>query len=200
MTQLKAILRASIFGRLKILLPMICNIGEVLQAKKMIQLAKDELTRSGIEYDKNIGLGIMTEIPSAALMTDILAREVDFFSIGTNDLCQYTLAVDRMNEMVAPLYNHFNPGVLRLIYNVIEQAHKHNRNVGMCGEMASDPLATLLLIGMGLDEFSMDASSIPKIKSIIIGGSILKAREIFSRVMEMESSDKITSYLQEVTK
>jgi phosphotransferase system enzyme I (PtsI) len=179
---------------------MICNIGEVLQAKKMIQLAKDELTRSGIEYDKNIGLGIMTEIPSAALMTDILAREVDFFSIGTNDLCQYTLAVDRMNEMVAPLYNHFNPGVLRLIYNVIEQAHKHNRNVGMCGEMASDPLATLLLIGMGLDEFSMDASSIPKIKSIIIGGSILKAREIFSRVMEMESSDKITSYLQEVTK
>jgi phosphoenolpyruvate-protein phosphotransferase (PTS system enzyme I) len=200
LTQLKAILKASAFGNLKIMFPMICNLEEVLQAKECVDQAKNELNITGIQFDKSIEIGIMIEIPSAAMITDILAREVDFFSIGTNDLCQYTLAVDRMNEKVSSLYNHFNPGVLRLISNVIEQAHKHNKHVGMCGEMASDPLATLLLLGMGLDEFSMGASSIPEIKNIILTNSISGAREISSKVMEMNSSDSIISYLKEVSK
>jgi phosphoenolpyruvate-protein phosphotransferase (PTS system enzyme I) len=200
LTQLKAILRASAFGKLKIMFPMICNVEEVRQAKACVQQVKDELTLSGIMFNNSIELGIMIEIPSAAMISDILAKEVDFFSIGTNDLCQYTLAVDRMNEKVAGLYNHFNPGVLRLIDNVIKQAHNQKKHVGMCGEMASDPLAALLLLGMGLDEFSMGAASIPYIKNIIISNSMTKAREIYGRVMEMDNSDSITSYLQEVLK
>jgi phosphotransferase system enzyme I (PtsI) len=128
-------------------------------------------------------------------MADILAKEVDFFSIGTNDLCQYTLAIDRMNNKVSSLYSHFNPGLLRLIQNVIQQAHKQNKHVGMCGEMASDPLATLLLLGMGLDEFSMGAASIPGIKKIIIGNSLSGAREICQKDMEMDNSESITNFL-----
>jgi phosphotransferase system enzyme I (PtsI) len=199
-TQLKAILRASVFGNLKIMFPMICNIDEVRQAKKCIEIVKHEMTSAGIEFDNNIETGIMIEIPSAALMADILANEVDFFSIGTNDLCQYTLAVDRMNDKVSTLYNYFNPGLLRLINHVIEQAHKHNKHVGLCGEMASDPLATLLLLGMGLDEFSMSAASIPGIKSIIMKNSISKAREIFNKVMTLDSSESISCYLKEESK
>jgi phosphotransferase system enzyme I (PtsI) len=129
-------------------------------------------------------------------MADILAKEVDFFSIGTNDLCQYTLAVDRMNDKVSSLYSHFNPGLLRLIQNVIQQAHKQNRHVGMCGEMASDPLAALLLLGMGLDEFSVGAASVPGIKKIIIRNSLSRAREIYQKVMEMDNSERITNFLQ----
>jgi phosphoenolpyruvate-protein phosphotransferase (PTS system enzyme I) len=199
-TQLKAILRASAFGKLKIMFPMICNVDEVLQAKDCVNILKQELIRCEIEFDKNIEIGIMIEIPSAALMVDILAKEVDFFSIGTNDLCQYTLAVDRTNERVSALYNHFNPGILRLIANIIEQAHKNGKQVGMCGEMASDPLATLLLLGMGLDEFSMGATSIPNIKKIITGNTILKAGEVLNRVMEMNNSYSIKAYLEKVTK
>jgi len=139
----------------------------------------------------------MIEIPSTALMIDLCAKEVDFFSIGTNYLCQYTLATDRMNEKVSLLYNYFNPGFLRLIRNVIEQAHKNNKPVGMCGEMASDPMATLLLLGMGLDEFSMSAPSIPVIKNIIIRNSLSKAREICGKVMELDNTDRISNYLRE---
>jgi phosphotransferase system enzyme I (PtsI) len=199
-TQLKAILRASVFGNLKIMFPMICNVDEVRLAKDCLQEVKHELTSSGIEFNNNIETGIMIEIPSAALMADILAKEVDFFSIGTNDLCQYTLAVDRMNDKVSSLYNHFNPGLLRLIQNVIEQAHNQNKTVGMCGEMASDPLATLLLMGMGLDEFSMGTASIPGVKNIIIRNNFSRAREICKKVMGMDSSNSITDYLQEELK
>ena len=199
-TQLKAILRASVFGNLKIMFPMICNADEVRLAKDCLQEVKHELTSSGIEFNNNIETGIMIEIPSAALMADILAKEVDFFSIGTNDLCQYTLAVDRMNDKVSSLYNHFNPGLLRLIQNVIEQAHNQNKTVGMCGEMASDPLATLLLMGMGLDEFSMGTASIPGVKNIIIRNNFSRAREICKKVMGMDSSNSITDYLQEELK
>ena len=199
-TQLKAILRASVFGNLKIMFPMICDVDEVRLAKDCLQEVKHELTSSGIEFNNNIETGIMIEIPSAALMADILAKEVDFFSIGTNDLCQYTLAVDRMNDKVSSLYNHFNPGLLRLIQNVIEQAHNQNKTVGMCGEMASDPLATLLLMGMGLDEFSMGTASIPGVKNIIIRNNFSRAREICKKVMGMDSSNSITDYLQEELK
>jgi phosphoenolpyruvate-protein phosphotransferase (PTS system enzyme I) len=195
-TQLRAILRASAFGKLKIMFPMICNVEEVRLAKQCLQEVKHKMEFSGIGFNKNIETGIMIEIPSAALMTDILAKEVDFFSIGTNDLCQYTLAVDRMNNKVSSLYTHFNPGLLRLIQHVIQEAHKQNRHVGMCGEMASDPLAALLLLGMGLDEFSMGAASIPVIKKIITGNSLSGARKICQKVMEMDNSESITNYLQ----
>jgi phosphoenolpyruvate-protein phosphotransferase (PTS system enzyme I) len=195
-TQLRAILRASAFGNLKIMFPMICSVEEVRLAKKCLQEVKHEMEFSGVGFNKNIETGIMIEIPSAAIMADILAKEVDFFSIGTNDLCQYTLAVDRMNDKVSSLYSHFNPGLLRLIQNVIQQAHKQNRHVGMCGEMASDPLAALLLLGMGLDEFSVGAASVPGIKKIIIRNSLSRAREICQKVMEMDNSESITNFLQ----
>jgi phosphotransferase system enzyme I (PtsI) len=196
-TQLKAILRASVFGDLKIMFPMISNVQEIRSAKSIVAEAKAELLNDNIVFNADIKVGIMIEIPSAAITADILAKEVDFFSIGTNDLCQYTLAVDRMNEKISHLYDPFNPGVLRLIQNVIEQGHKHNIHVGMCGEMASDPIATLLLLGMGLNDLSMSAASIPAIKNIIINNSIKKARDIYKNVMEMDSSEKITAYLQE---
>jgi phosphotransferase system enzyme I (PtsI) len=196
-TQLKAILRASVFGDLKIMFPMISNVQEIKLAKGIVAEAKAELLNDNIVFNADIKIGIMIEIPSAAITADILAQEVDFFSIGTNDLCQYTLAVDRMNEKISHLYDPFNPGVLRLINNVIEQGHKHNIHVGMCGEMASDPMATLLLLGMGLNDFSMNAASIPTIKNIIVNNSITKARNIYKNVMEMNSSEKIIAYLQE---
>jgi phosphotransferase system enzyme I (PtsI) len=197
-TQLKAILRAATFGDLKIMLPMISNVQEVRQAKSIIAQAKEELTQSNTSFKADIALGIMIEIPSAAITADILAQEVDFFSIGTNDLCQYTLAVDRMNEKISHLYDPFNPGVLRLINYVIQQAHQHKIHIGMCGEMASDPLATLLLLGMGLTNFSMSATAIPTIKNIIINNDLIKAKHIYNKVMAMDNSTDIIEFLQEV--
>jgi phosphotransferase system enzyme I (PtsI) len=197
-TQLKAILRAATFGDLKIMLPMISNVQEVRQAKSIIAQAKEELLQSNAPFKTDIELGIMIEIPSAAITADILAKEVDFFSIGTNDLCQYTLAVDRMNEKISHLYDPFNPGVLRLINYVIQQANQHKIHVGMCGEMASDPLATLLLLGMGLTDFSMSATAIPTIKNIIINNDLIKAKHIYNKVMAMDSSAGIIKFLQEV--
>ncbi|HMH22190.1 MAG TPA: phosphoenolpyruvate--protein phosphotransferase [Puia sp.] len=196
-TQLRAILRASQFGQLKIMLPMISNVQEVRQARAILEEVKTDLSSAGIAFDRGIPLGIMIEIPSAAVTADILAREVDFFSIGTNDLCQYTLAVDRMNERVKHLYDPFNPGVLRLIQQVIVQGDKHHIHTGMCGELAGDVQATLLLLGMGLKEFSMSVSSIPYVKNIIIHNSMATAREICQRVMAMDSSETILDYLQE---
>jgi phosphotransferase system enzyme I (PtsI) len=196
--QLKAILRASAFGKLKIMFPMIANIQEIRAAKAVLEEAKQELLKENIGYDKTIKVGIMIEIPSAAITADLLAKEVDFFSIGTNDLCQYTLAVDRMNEKIKDLYDPFNPGVLRLINYVIEQAHKNEIEVGMCGEMASDPRATLLLLGMGLAEFSMSATSIPQVKNLIIHSSIAKAKQVCDHVMKMEDSISILSYLEKI--
>jgi len=194
--QLKAILRASVFGDLKIMLPMISNVQEVRAAKQVLAEAKTTLLYEGVAFNNNIKVGVMIEVPSAAVTADILAKEVDFFSIGTNDLCQYTLAVDRMNEKVSHLYDPFNPGVLRLISHVIEQGHKHHIHVGLCGEMASDPIATLLLLGMGLEDFSMSAASIPAIKNIIINHNMDEAKAIYKNVMEMDSSEEILAYLK----
>lgn len=199
LTQIKAILRASAFGNVKIMFPMISALSEIKQAKECVQEAKEELLRSDIEFSKEIEIGIMIEIPGAALLADQLAGEVDFFSIGTNDLCQYTLAVDRMNEKVASLYNHFNPAILRLIRYTIEQARKHKIHVGLCGEMAADPLATLLLLGMGLEDFSMGAASIPVIKNIIRQTDISKAVDVFNRVNEMNNPEEIMEYLKMIS-
>lgn len=197
-TQLRAILRASAFGKLKIMFPMISGIQEIRAAKIILNEAIEALAHENISFDKTIEVGIMIEIPSAAIIADLLAKEVDFFSIGTNDLCQYTLAVDRMNEKIKDLYDPYDPSVLRLIANVIEQAHKNNIEAGMCGELASDPNATLLLLGMGLREFSMSSASIPQVKNIIINNSISKAKQVYEQVMTMDNAKTISSYLKEV--
>jgi len=196
LTQLRAILRASVFGDLKIMFPMISNVQEIDRAKALLEEAQTQLAAQGIAFNHDIEMGIMIEIPSAAVMADILAKRVSFFSIGTNDLCQYTLAVDRMNEHVKHLYDPFNPGVLRLIRQVIEQGNKHHGHTAMCGELAGDPTATLLLLGMGLREFSMSASSIPYVKNIIIHHSFEEAKKICEDVMEMERSEDIVMYLK----
>ncbi len=196
-TQLKAILRASAFGNLKIMFPMISNVSELRAAKEILEQSKEELRRKNIVFDETIETGIMIEIPSAAITADILAKEVDFFSIGTNDLCQYTLAVDRMNEKIQHLYNPFDPGVLRLIKNTIEQAEKNNIHVGICGEMASDPIAVRLLLGMGLRELSMNAGSISEVKEIILNTSLSQARALCEKIMGMDNPADIVECLQQ---
>lgn len=196
LTQVMAILRASMYGNLKIMLPMISGINELREAKEIINIAKSRLAASGKRFRENIETGIMLEIPSAAMMTGLLAREADFFSIGTNDLCQYTMAVDRMNSKVAGLYDHFNPGFLRLVATAVEQAHQHGKPVGMCGEMASDPLAVPLLIGMGLREFSMPASSLPVVKQIINSCSAGNCEKMWKKVMRMDKQEDIRLFLK----
>ena len=198
-TQLSAILRASVFGKFSIMFPMISSLQELRAAKAILAESKEGLRKSNIAFDEKIKTGIMIEVPSAAITADLLAREVDFFSIGTNDLCQYTLAADRMNEKIKDLYDPYNPAVLRLIQYVIEQGQKNKINVGICGELASDPMATLLLLGMGLEEFSMNPVSIPAIKNIIVHNSLERAGKICNEVMKMDNSGQIIAYLQNLT-
>ncbi|EFI83230.1 phosphoenolpyruvate--protein phosphotransferase [Listeria grayi] len=166
-TQLRALLRASIFGNLKIMFPMIATVGEFRDAKAILEDEKKKLIADGVEVSDSIELGIMIEIPAAAVLADQFAKEVDFFSIGTNDLIQYTMAADRMNERVSYLYQPYNPSILRLVKNVIDASHKEGKWTGMCGEMAGDQTAVPLLLGLGLDEFSMSASSILKSRSLL---------------------------------
>lgn len=198
-TQLSAILRASVFGKFSIMFPMISSLQELRAAKAILAESKEGLRKSNTVFDEKIKTGIMIEVPSAAITADLLAREVDFFSIGTNDLCQYTLAADRMNEKIKDLYDPYNPAVLRLIQYVIEQGQKNKINVGICGELASDPMATLLLLGMGLEEFSMNPVSIPAIKNIIVHNSLERAGKICNEVMKMDNSGQIIAYLQNLT-
>jgi phosphotransferase system enzyme I (PtsI) len=193
-TQLRAILRASTSGNILIMFPMISVVGEVREAKKVLQEAKDELGSEGSEFDENIKVGIMVEIPSAAMTADTIAKEVDFFSIGTNDLCQYALAVDRMNPKVSKLYQPLHPGILKLIRNVIAASHKYGKFTGMCGEMAGSIEACIILLGLGLDEFSISALSIPAIKNIIRSISYEKAREIAEQALELETPEEVLEY------
>jgi len=195
--QLRAILRASAFGKCLVMFPMISNIDEVRQAKVILEECKRELDGENIDYDKEIKVGIMVEIPSAAICADLIAKEVDFFSIGTNDLCQYTLAVDRMNEKVAYLYQPFNPAILRLVKTVIDASHGQvGKFTGMCGEMAGDPLAALILLGLGLDEFSMSASSIPQIKKIIRSVTLKEAQEIAHKALNLSTADEVKKMVE----
>ena len=194
-TQLRAILRASNYGNLLVMYPMISNVEEVRKANRLLEIVKAELEQGDIPYDKKLQVGIMVEIPSAALIADLLAKEVDFFSIGTNDLIQYTLAVDRMNERICYLYEPFHPAVLRLIKTVIDAAHRAGKWTGMCGEMASDVTATPLLLGLGLDEFSMSAISIPRIKQVIRSFTYEQAKEIAEKALMMDTPEDIRSML-----
>ena len=182
-TQLRALYRASIYGKLRIMFPMISCLDELLSAKEVINEVLKELDKESIEYDKNVEIGMMIEVPSSALISDMLAKHVDFFSIGTNDLIQYTCAVDRMNPKIKHLYNQFNPGVLRLIKMVIDNAHKEGKWVGMCGESASNEKMIKILLGMGLDEFSMSPSSILKARKIINETSTSKMKVLVEGVL-----------------
>jgi len=198
MTQLRAILRAGASGNILIMFPMISGVAEVREAKKVLEEAKAELRSENLEFDGNLKVGIMVEIPSAAMTADTIAKEVDFFSIGTNDLCQYAMAVDRMNPKVSKLYQPLHPGILMLIKNVIDASHKAGKFTGMCGEMAGSIEACIILLGLGLDEFSMSARSIPAIKDIIRNVSYEKAREIACKALEMDTPEEVVEYSRDV--
>ncbi len=194
--QLRAILRASVHGNLKLMYPMISGIEELRQANKILDEVKEELKAKGISFDEDIQVGAMIEVPSAAMTADILAEEADFFSIGSNDLIQYSLAVDRANEKVAYLYEPSHPAILRLIKNIIDSAHKANINVGMCGEMAGEPSFALILLGLGLDEFSMPPQVIPELKYLIRSITLVQAKEVAEGALRLSTSKEVAEYAQ----
>lgn len=199
MTQLRAILRASAFGKVKIMFPMISDVSELRQAKAFLSEAKESLRKSGIKFDENIATGIMIEIPSAALMSDLMADEVDFFSIGTNDLTQYMTAVDRGNRKIAHLYTSFHPAVLRMIKLVIDNAHKRGKWVGMCGEAAGDPKLIPVFLGMGLDEFSMSPASVLKARCIINNTSKAEMEAVVERLLNIPTAEEAERFIIENT-
>ncbi|WP_410686184.1 phosphoenolpyruvate-protein phosphotransferase PtsI [Avibacterium paragallinarum] len=189
--QLRAVLRASAFGKLAVMFPMIISVEEIRALKAEIALLKEQLRNEGKAFDENIQIGVMVETPSAAVNAKFLAREVDFFSIGTNDLTQYTLAVDRGNELISHLYNPMTPSVLNLIKQVIDASHAEGKWTGMCGELAGDEKATLLLLGMGLDEFSMSAISVPRIKKLIRNVNYQDAKVLADAALEQPTAADI---------
>ena len=198
MTQLRAILRAGVHGQALILYPMIASLDEVRTANRLLAEAKEALRAEGVAYDPNMKSGIMVEVPSAAVTADLLIRETDFFSIGSNDLTQYTLAVDRLNEKISSLYNPFQPGVLRLIRTAIDAAHRagNGKFTGMCGEMAADPTGALLLLGLGLSEFSVNPSELLKVKKIITSVSRAYAQEAANQAMQLGTADEVHAFLK----
>ncbi len=196
--QLRAVLRASAHGNVKIMFPMITSIHEVRDAKQVLEAAKQELRARGVPFDDAVPVGVMIETPAAAVIADFLAKEVDFFSIGSNDLVQYALAVDRGNDRVAYLYDPFHPAVLRLIASTVRAARKQKKWVGICGEMAGDPLATLLLVGLGLDELSTSPAAVPEIKSIIRSTSYRYARKVVAKALEMRTGSEVRRYLEQI--
>lgn len=189
--QLRAILRASAFGKLRIMFPMIISVEEVRALRKEIEIYKQELRDEGKAFDESIEIGVMVETPAAATIARHLAKEVDFFSIGTNDLTQYTLAVDRGNDMISHLYQPMSPSVLNLIKQVIDASHAEGKWTGMCSELAGDERATLLLLGMGLDEFSMSAISIPRIKKIIRNTNFEDAKVLAEQALAQPTTDEL---------
>lgn len=189
--QLRAILRASTHGNLKVMYPMISGVEELKRANQMLEEVKEELRGKGIPFAEDLEVGVMIETPSAAMTADILAKEVKFFSIGTNDLIQYSLAVDRVNEKIAYLYKPTHPAVLRLIRDIIEAGHRQGIWVGICGEMAAEPALVLILLGMGLDEFSMSAVALPEIKKIIRTVSLKEAGKLVKQVLTLSTAEEI---------
>jgi phosphotransferase system enzyme I (PtsI) len=194
--QLRAILRASSFGKLKLMYPMISSIEELRQANAILEDCKQELRHERLSFDEEVEVGVMIEVPSAAITADLLAKEADFFSIGTNDLIQYALAVDRANEKVAYLYEPAHPAVLRMIKSIIDAAHANNIWVGMCGEMASDEVFTLVLLGLGLDEFSLSSLAIPQIKYIIRSVSFEDAKRAASQALGLSTTKEVENFMR----
>ena len=194
---LRAMLRASHYGNVMIMYPMISSLEEIYKASEILDEAKRELASKNIPFNKNIKVGIMVEVPSTAIISDMLIDEVDFFSIGTNDLIQYTVAVDRLNPTVSNLYSFYNPGVIRLIKKTIDSClDKKEKFVGMCGEMAADPLAIILLAGLGLQEFSVNASMVLKVKKLISLIDSKEAKEIANKVLTLKTAKEIETYLE----
>lgn len=198
--QLRAILRASSYGNVAIMIPMISSIEELRKSKEIIEEVKQELKEKNIKFNENIEVGIMVEIPSSAVMADEFAKECDFFSIGTNDLIQYTIAVERGNEKLANLYSHFNPAVIRLIKSAIDGAHKNGILCGMCGEAAGDVRFIPLLVGLGLDEFSMNANKILKVRKLITDLSFEECKELTNKVLEFDSTEDVKRILDNFIK
>jgi len=194
-TQIRAILRASHKRNIKMMFPMISNIDEVYQALKLVEESKDELRREGLEFQENLEVGVMVEVPSTALLSKEIAEHVDFFSIGTNDLVQYTLAVDRGNQRISHLYQSFNPAVLDLIDMTIVSAHRAGIWCGLCGEIAADARATILLVGLGIDELSVNPPSVPKIKGIIHSISRKDARKIAGECLRFSTHREVVEHL-----
>lgn len=189
--QLRAILRASALGNLKMMYPMISGIGEIRHANRLLEEVKQDCIKHGISFDKSMEVGAMIEVPSAAITADLLAKEVDFFSIGTNDLIQYSMAVDRVNEKIAYLYKPTHPAVLRLIRSIVDAGHKHNIWVGVCGEMASEPALALLLMGLGVEELSCSSVAIPELKKVFRSMRYTDIENLLNIVMEMNDPDEI---------
>ena len=200
-TQMRALLRASVHGNLRIMFPMVATLKEFRAAKAIFEDEKQKLVNEGVEVSNDIQVGIMIEIPAAAVLADKFAKEVDFFSVGTNDLIQYTMAADRMNERVSYLYQPYYPSILRLIKNVIDAAHAEGKWAGMCGEMAGDQTAVPLLLGMGLDEFSMSATSILKTRSLMKRLDTTKMAELADRALkECDTMEEVVALVEEYTK
>jgi len=196
-TQLRAILRASAFGDIKIMFPLVSSVQELRQAKALLRELKAELDKEGKKYDPDVEVGIMIEVPAAAIIADILAEEADFFAIGTNDLIQYSLAIDRGNENVSYLYEPLHPALLRLLKFVIESGKKAGIPVSMCGEMASDPLYAVVLVGLGLERFSMNPSNIPVVKNVIRSLRYKDCKKIVEAAMEKRTAQEIEEYIIE---
>ncbi len=199
-TQLRAILRASAFGELKVLFPMISGVQEIIQIKEILEELKNELKKEGMPFNPHIKIGIMIEIPSAATIADLLAKEVNFFSIGTNDLIQYTLAIDRVNEQVSYLYNPLHPAVIRLIKTVVEAAHSNGIEVVMCGEMAGEPLYLPILLGLGIDELSMNPLCILRIKKILRSITYHESQEFVKVLDRFKTDSEIENFMKQEMK
>jgi phosphoenolpyruvate-protein phosphotransferase (PTS system enzyme I) len=195
-TQLRALLRASVYGNLKIMFPMIATLDELRQAKAILSEEKEKLVSEGVQVAEQIEVGMMVEIPSTAVIADQFAKEVDFFSIGTNDLIQYTFAADRMNERISYLYQPYHPAILRLVKMVIDAAHKEGKWVGMCGEMAGDEIAIPILLGLGLDEFSMSATSVLKARSQIRQLNKAEMEQLANNVLQLATTDEVIQAVQ----
>jgi phosphotransferase system enzyme I (PtsI) len=198
--QLRAILRASAFGNIQVMFPMISGLQELLDARKMLEEVMTELDQEGTAYDRNIKVGLMIEVPSAVTVADILAKHADFFSIGTNDLIQYALAIDRVNEHVAFMYQPFHPAILRMILQVIKAAKQAGIKVALCGEMAGDPLCTSVLLAMGIDELSLNAGGIPMIKKVIRSLSLDQAKTDLKKIMKLDTAAQVREFIMKEMK
>jgi len=191
------LLRASIYGRLKIMFPMVSDLSELREAKAVLEEAKEDLRLLKIDFNENVAVGIMIEVPSAALTADLLAPEVDFFSLGTNDLIQYLIAIDRNNDHLSYLYDPLHPSVIRTMKYVVEKAHEVGVKVGLCGEVASDPQNLIVLLGLGLDELSMNPVSVPLIKHMVRTLNYSETREVFEHCLGLATAQEVNEYILE---
>jgi phosphotransferase system enzyme I (PtsI) len=198
--QLRAILRASTRHNVRVMFPMVSTVTEVQRAKALLKQAMEDLKRRGIKYDTRIRVGVMIEVPAAAVMAEQLAAEVHFLSIGTNDLVQYLMAVDRGNDAIAPLFQPFHPAVVRTLRHIVEAGHRKNVWVGVCGEMAGDPLATVFLVGIGVDELSVIPPVLPEIKKIIRSIKLKDAKRVADKVCALHTEREIRAFLSSIIK